>query len=504
MKNKKRIMALALAAMMAVPTFTVPVLADDDTYTVFAMLNGEYDLQDNPVMTSTLEEAGLTFEFSSVMGADLTEKRNLALASGDYADIFMKAGISLADQFKYGSQGIFIPLEDLIREYAPNLTALLDERDAWKYLTASDGHVYSLPEVGRQEGAITTCWINKRWMDNLGLEEPKSLDDLYNVLKAFKEQDANGNGDPDDEIAFTATDVVKPDLLIPYFDIIYDYGTKLGVIDGELTYVPTSDVMKEYIAFIAKLYQEGIMDPNSFTQAHEQQGAIGQTGDVLGCFFDAGAFLTVGRDNDDDYIALKPFTEGTYPLNTAITPGTVVLTDKCENPEKVIAYFDQFYSEEGGIKALMGIEGETWRMREDGDWEWITDGEYGNDVSTVRASATIQGAANHPSVWPEFWYSNMSPEVDPDEVYLNQERGLLSASGVVPLPVMNYSEEDSMTIATITTDINSYIDQYVAQVATGEVTLDDSWDEYVATLNAMGAEQLFSIYQAAYEAGMAE
>lgn len=502
MKNKKRIMALALAAMMAVPTFAVPVMADD-SYTVFAMLNGEYDLKDNPTMNACLEEAGLTFEYTSVMGADLIEKRNLTLASGDYPDIFMKSGFDATALYKYGSQGILIPLEDLIKEYAPNLTKLLDERDAWKYLTSSDGHVYALPEIGRQEGALTTCWINKRWMDNLGLEEPKSLDDLYNVLKAFKEQDANGNGDPDDEIPFTATDVVKPDLLMPYFDIAYDYGTKLAVVDGTLTYVPTSDIQKEYIAFVTKLYQEGIMDKNAFTQAHDQQGAIGQTGDVLGCFFDAGAFLTVGRDNDDDYVALKPFTEGTYPLNTAVTPGTLAITDSCENPEKIIAFFDQFYSEEGGIKALMGIEGETWRLRDDGDWEWILDGPHGEDVTTVRANATIQGAANHPSVWPSFWYSNMSPEVDPDEVYLNQERGLLAETGVVPLPVMNYSEDDAMTIATIKTDIDAYINQYVAQVATGELSLDDSWEEYVATLNAMGAEQLMSIYQTAYDAGIA-
>lgn len=509
--KKKRLAALAMVGMMAASTpmaitadeITFP-LAETQSYDVFAMLNGEYDLADNLVMQTTLEEANMEFNFTSVMNADLVEKRNLLLASGDYPDIFMKSGFNMSDLNKYGSQGIFIPLEDIIREYAPNLTAVLDERDAWKYLTSSDGHVYSLPEIGRQEGAITTCWINKKWMDNLGLEEPKSIDDLYNVLKAFKEQDANGNGDTTDEIPLTATDAVKPDLLLPYFGINYDYNTKLAVIDGELTYIPTADVYKEYVEFITKLYQEGILDKNAFTQAHEQQGAIGQANDVLGCFFDAGAFLTVGRDNDDDYIALKPFEEGTYPLNTGVTPGTLVITDYCENPETVVAFFDQFYSEEGGIKAIMGIEGKTWRMNDEGDWEWILDGEYGSDVGTIRASATIQGAANHPSIWPDFWYSNMSENVDPDEVYLNAERAALAETGVVPLPAMNYDEEDSMTLSTIKTDVDAYINQYVAQVATGELTLEESWDEYVATLENMGAGQMLEIYQAAYDAGIAE
>ena len=386
----KKLMALVLAGMMTVST-AAPVMAaeDENEYSVFAILNGEYDLADNLTMQTTLEEAGLKFDFTSVMGADLAEKRNLLLASGDYPEIFMKSSFTMTDLNKYGSQGLFLPLEDLIKEHAPNLTKVLDERDAWKYLTSADGHIYSLPEIGRQEGALTTYWINKKWMDNLGLEEPKSLDELYNVLKAFKEQDANGNGDPDDEIPITATDVVKPDLLLPYFDINYDYPTKLAVIDDQLTYVPTSDVFKSYVEFITKLYQEGIMDKNAFTQKHEQQGAIGQAGDVLGSFFDAGAFLTVGRDNDDDYIALTPFTKGTYPLGTAITPGTLVLTDACHDPETIISFFDQFYSEDGGILAIMGIEGKTWQKTDDDKWEWILNNGYGDDVGNIRASSTI-------------------------------------------------------------------------------------------------------------------
>ena len=113
----------------------------------------------------------------------------------------------------------------------------------------------------------------------------------------------------------------------------------------------------------------------------------------------------------------------------------------------------------------MGIEGKTWQKTDDDKWEWILGNGYGDDVGTVRSSSTIQGAANHPSIWPNYWYNNMSPEVDPDEVYLNEQRAKMATDGKVPLPVMNYSEEDGLTIATLTADINSYIDQYVAQVA---------------------------------------
>lgn len=93
----------------------------------------------------------------------------------------------------------------------------------------------------------------------------------------------------------------------------------------------------------------------------------------------------------------------------------------------------------------------------------------------------------------------MSEKVDPDEVYLNGERAKVAAKGAVPLPMMRYSDGDAKTISTIKPDIDAYIDQYVAQVATGELNLEDSWDEYVATVGNMGGGQLEEIYKNTYK-----
>ncbi|MHA9736852.1 type 2 periplasmic-binding domain-containing protein [Robinsoniella peoriensis] len=479
-------------------------LKEAKNYSVFAILDGEYDLKDNVAMQKALSDANISFDYQSVMGADLSEKKNLVLASGEYPDVFYKANFSATELDKYGKQKILIPLEDMIRKYAPNLCALLDKVDGWDYITASDGHIYSLPEIDKEMPLLSPYWLNHRWLKNLGLEEPKNLDELYTVLKEFKEKDANGNGDANDEIPITGTDVVKPELLLPYFGVPYDAVTKSAVLDGKLTYIPTSDVYKEFVAYITKLYQEGLMDKNVFTQKHEQQGAIGQSGDVLGSFFDAGAFLTVGRDNDDDYAILTPFEVGIYPISSGITAGTLAITDACENPEVIIAWADQFYTEEGGILAWLGVEGETWKKDAEGNWEWIIGNGYGDDIAAVRSNGTIQGAAYHPSIQPEYWFSGMSEEVDPDEVYLNKERAKVTEMGAIPLPVMRYSDDDAKEISTLKADLDAYIDQYLAQVATGELELESSWEEYVTTINNMGGAKLTEIYQKAYTEAMAE
>lgn len=470
-----------------------------NSYSVFTVLNNNHDLKDSLVMKDFEKNNEVKFDFNSVMSTDLVEKRNLLLSSGDYPDIFLKAGFASTDLTKYGKQGVFIPLEKYIKKYAPNLSAKLDEIDGWGYITSGDGHIYSLPEIQGISPANNIYWINQKWLNNLGLKEPRSLDELYTVLKAFKDEDANGNGDKNDEIPITANDVAIPDLLLSYFGITYDYPTQLSVIDGKLTFVPTSNVYKQYVAFITKLYQEGILDKNAFTQKYEQQGAIGKSTDTLGSFFEAAPFVSVGREKDPDYVALTPFDNAKYSNGKQVWEGTLAITDKCKNPENIVKMFDYFYSEKGGIEAWMGLEGKTWQTNKDGNWEWIVGKGYGDDVEAVRSSQMLQGAANHPSIQPDFWFDKMSPEMDPGEAKLNKEREKVTKNGVLALPALTFSEEDSMTLATLKPDITAYINQYAAQVATGKLKLEDSWDNYVKTVDNMGATKLFNIYNKAYK-----
>ena len=464
-------------------------------YTAFAGMNGENTLNDNLAMKTAMQNAGISIDFTSVLNADLAEKRTLSLQSGEYPDMYFKAMFGAADLEKYGKQGIFLPLEELIIKYAPNLSARLDEMDGWDSLRSADGHIYSFPEIDRKSPDGHVCWINKRWMDNLGLEEPGSYEELYRVLKAFKEQDANGNGDPDDEIPISLAGGTE--MLLSYADYAYDKSSRTAVIDGELVYLPTDGRFREYIRYITRLYQEGLLDGNTFVEQRTQLKSVGRSGDILGAFGASGAFEVVGRGNTD-YIALTPFQEGTFPIKMGITVGAAVITDKCMHPEPLVAWLDQCYDEAGGILAWMGVEGVTYQVNADGSWGWVTGGDYGENVSDVRARGTIQGSQYHPSIQPEMW-DGLSGEADPDEVYLTVQHRKVVDMGAVPLPALSYSESDSKEIIALSTDMNAYIDRYVIEVATGELDLEESWDEYLEVLKRMEVERLVAIYRKAYE-----
>lgn len=472
-------------------------LAETMTFTAVSGMNGDYTMTDNIAMQKALSDANIQIDFTNVLHSELNEKLSTMINGNNYPDIFYK---SCVDADKYGKQGILIPLEDLIRKYAPNLTALLDERDGWQYITASDGHVYGLPQVDLPGVNRPAYWINKRWMDNLDLKEPTSFEELYEVLKAFKEQDANGNGDPDDEIPLFCNSWLNPFSLLQYAD--FPNTGKEGIIGGELRYVPATEEYKEFLAYATRLYQEGLMYKDSFTVSHDEQAPMGQSGDVLGSFFDAGAFLTVGRDHDEEYIALTPWDD-CLDLSSGISGGTLAISDVCEHPEVVIAWADRFYTEEGGILAWMGVEGETYQYNEEGDWEWILGKGHGDDITTVRASSALQGGGQgHPSVQPRAWMESMSSNVDPDEVYLNQQRLKLIEHGQVPWPKLTYTDEQQKEMSTISADINPYVDEFMAKVVTGEMDLEENWDEYIKTLGDMKLDRLEAIYKEAYDAAM--
>lgn len=511
----KKYLALALATVMTISAFTgcgkgeggkdktsmsdvTFPLEETMSFTGFAVMNGTNELTDNPAWQYALERANIEIDLTSVLASELTERQGLLLASGQYPELLFKTNV---DTTRYGSEGILLPLEDLIRKYAPNLTKALDETDGWKDITEADGHVYSLPSQADHKVEGNPFWINTKWLKNLGLSMPTSYDELYNVLKAFKTQDANGNGDPSDEIPMLLdTGLSIRDLMI-YQDYKVDRPSHMAVIDGELEYTYTHESFKDFLVYAKKLYDEGLLDERSFTIARDQLTAIGSSEDVLGSFMVGGSFQAVGRDNDDDYEIVLPFSENTMNPNAEWIKGAMAITDACENPEVLVAWADYFYSEEGGTLAWMGIEGETYEVNDDGTWSWITDG---TDVDTLRSTSTIQGVKYHPSIIPDIWYQ-LSADTDAEEVYLNEQRNKYLEHASKERIRFVYTEDEQDAISTIKSDLGGYITQFTAEVVTGRTPLnDDTWDAYLSRLNMMGLEEYVEIVTEAYARSIEE
>ncbi len=168
----------------------------------------DYSIANNATTAWFAETTGITLNFETALEVDMQQKFNTLMIGQDYPELVCYTGISLAEQLLYGSQGTFIPLNDLIKNYMPNLTAMLDKYPgAWESITMSDGNIYNMPQIGANLHSTSSykMWINQTWLDNLGLDMPTTTEQFKEVLIAFRDQDANGNGNPNDEVPMSGS-----------------------------------------------------------------------------------------------------------------------------------------------------------------------------------------------------------------------------------------------------------------------------------------------------------
>lgn len=218
-------------------------------------------------------------------------------ASGEMPDIIL-TGVSSGNRYDkateqaLGEQGLVLSLNDYLDTVSVGYKQAFEEIDGLKeYITTPDGNIYSLPNI---DGSLHVqynmkLWINTQWLDNLGLDMPTTTEEFYEVMKAFKEKDANGNGDPNDEIPLsTVTSGAGTQLdgfLMNPFQLTSETN-KLYVDNGKVTFAPAQEGYKEGLKYLNQLYAEGLLNPESFTQDKNNQVNVNEAGDecVIGAF----------------------------------------------------------------------------------------------------------------------------------------------------------------------------------------------------------------------------
>ena len=210
----------------SVPTFTIATMRWTDVWPT--------DFLESGIMKELEEKHGINIEWDIYYASDWSEQKSLLLASGDLPDAFLGSNALTASDVAQ-NKGNFLELTDLITEETmPNLTALFEEAPELKAVcTDRDGKIYSLPKkLGiRPEVDGYVFYINKDWLDNLGLEVPSTYEELETVLEAFVTEDADGDGDPTNEIGYTnqaASNLLSGDLR----NILRPFGTMVSRADN--------------------------------------------------------------------------------------------------------------------------------------------------------------------------------------------------------------------------------------------------------------------------------
>ncbi len=195
-------------------------------------------------------------------GETYLEQLNLRIAAGDMPDVFSPWNGIESELIKSGA---LLDLTDLLQEKAPHLWESIPE-EMWDAVKANDptgeNRIYVIPQVlnyGRNGGMI-----RQDWLDSLGLKMPTTQEEFVEVLRAFKNDDPNGNGVAD-EIATGGRAEVRwmGQMFGQYGIAMWEGYPQWDIYDGELTYSAVTQNMKDCLEWMSELYAEGLLDPET-------------------------------------------------------------------------------------------------------------------------------------------------------------------------------------------------------------------------------------------------
>lgn len=451
---------------------------------------------DTSVIKVLSEKAKTNFDFVNSPTTGTEEKFNLMMASGDIPDLV----IYTQDPILEYTQA-FAPLNDLIEEYCPNYANLLDEYPFLrKDTTAADGNIYTIQSKGPFKFA-NAFLVRQDWLDKLGLETPTTLEEFYDVLKAFKEQDPNGNGEAD-EIPLVVSDARRTDAESPglsIFDASFGIDEDFYVSDdgSEILFGATDPRMKDALSYLNTLYTDGLIDQEYLTRDYASYDGL-ITSNRAGMWIAWGVGVEdVGTIQDPDAelsIILPPVSEDgelrIYTQMPQTRTNALAISKDSQVKEHIMEIWNYIFSEEGTILMNYGVEGETYELV-DGDPEYldeILNSEEGV-LNTLRKSGVNSWLPLNQLADAEFDRSSekFAAAVEEYEPYI-----------VSPVPPLKFTDEEKSTITSVYNgEIETYMDESLDSFITGKTSLDQ-FDSFVEQMNKMGLQDILQIYNDAY------
>ena len=549
MKNKlaKRVMVLALAASMFasltacggnksnntlntgemqevdVADLQFP-LAEKTTLTGMTQYpaNTESDPNKRTIFKRLQEKTNVEIEWKAIQGDQWGEKITLAMAdTSTLTDFIFSAGFGDNDLLRYADQGVIIPLEEYIDAYMPNLKSIFDKFPEYRKMsTDTNGHIWALPwieQLGSEKTAIQSVgdmsFINKKWLDFLGLKIPTTVDEFEQVLIAFRDhaselqKEFNIDGSIIPMSCIVNDGNQDPAILINGFGEGYgdnDQGRHIAVTDDKkVICTATQQGFKDGITWLHSLYEQGLIDPEAFTQEWSTYVSKGKSGRYGVCFSSDAANII---DDFAGWVPLPALTadvRNITPENGSFTSGydrgRCVVTAVAKNPALVCAWLDQMYDPFQSPQNNWGTYGE------DDDFDIFVLGKNANgedmlqhaplgDASPVevREAESVNGPlaildeyygvyvtcpddAQYRLDWIKDYYT---PDMNTKYVY----------------PNVFMSQEDTEELSNLQTDITKTINAKRSDWIMNGFT-DADWDEYIKSLDAYGLSDMLAIFQ---------
>lgn len=499
-----RILALVLALTLccSVALAESPAITDQEGASVSILaMNSWYstvDLSDATLLNEIASRANVTIKWNLLDPTSYADSVSPMLASGqDLPDIVQLP--DLDPQQTYLSSGMFVALDEHF-DIMPNYKKFLDANPVIKaLLTASDGHIYYVPQTVVTDSYQPVMMYNMPWIEKLGIEPPKTLDAFVEMLRAFRDQDMNGNGDTTDEIPMSVQSSFLPYMFGPAFGLDLVSGFYADE-DGTVHYAQAEpEKYKAYLSFLNGLYEEGLLEVE-FASLNRDQITSRFANDTTGVTYDFSWQMSTlysaqypNYDGETGIIVGVPPLSGEYEgYYVGRTPFSSIfgVNAKAADVELAVKFLDYAMSEEAQDLYVWGMEGLTYEVDADGNRHYLPrcteDTIWYQGLGINAPCMPSQQSAEATGVLLADWHVQAVKE---NEMPYNR----------VPFPSTYATSEEASIVSMYLVDIQTYVDERAVAFICGYADIDTEFDSYIDTLKAMQIEEVLKVRQAQYD-----
>lgn len=464
------------------------------------------------------EMTGVHIEWEEIPLESWDEKVKLMLNANNLPDVFYGT-LGTTTAHKYGTEGVLMPLNDLIENYTTNAKHWLEERpDLKKLITAIDGNIYGLPSIDESLSTQVAGMLimNYDWLEALDLEVPETIDEFTEVLRAFRDNDPNGNGEKDEiALSFRSTDSNNRTTWIGSmfgpFGVVDDE-THVMIQDGKVIFTPVQEGFRDALEYFHMLYAEGLLDPESFTQNDSQFFSKARSAEGIGASY-AFSYFDMNENNPEycDYHIIAPLKgeDGNALVNLAVYIAGVAqnrfsITADCENPEVAIRWIDHWLDNgENALTVRFGYEGDSWEWLDDDHNQFTERAETPNGDKVNQAYVSQYTPYTQAVMWEleDLWRKkkNSAPYFIERAEFAN---GVYRDVAVTEMwPILSFDEATNDLFTTINTDLKSHVENTMATFIINGFD-DAQWDAFVKKCEDLRYPELVEIYQQRYDTFM--
>ncbi len=470
---------------------TIKVMAQESNYS-------NVDISKAPIVLKVFEEAGVDVEWELY---DYDEYESLAgpiISAGDtYADI-IKIPDNDPNQV-YIKSGQFVPLDEFF-DYMPNYTGWLSDNPVEKAeLTAEDGHIYYVPGLNVSDDYQPCLMYNRVWLSKAGLNAPETLDEFTELLRYYKDNDMNGNGDKTDEIPMCVMKEFLPYMFGPAFGLDLVSGFQADE-SGKVTYAYADSVnYRKYLEFLNGLYEEGLIDPGFDTWDRDQVIEF-ISKDRTGVAFDFSWAMSMMYSNvlpyydgtaDTAFVGAAPLSgenKGFYVGRNALSGMFGVNTNSAQI-ELAVKFLDFAMSEHCQDYYQWGFEGESYITGPDGSREYTEKGndndwlqQFGINPAFVLPAAQSVEATD---ILVAGWHADINASL---RQYIKD-----------PWPEIYATSRESEIVNLYMSDIRNVAESSAMDFITGKKDIEKEFDSYISELENLHLDEVLEVRQAQYD-----